>query len=175
MTRRAGHSPAARNVIDRVVGIAELRVTSDITERLVTYALGSCLGITIYDAEAGVAGLLHVMLPASSLDAAKAADRPAMFVDTGVTLLFRECHRLGARKQRMVVKVAGGAFGSATEAEDRFQIGKRNFAALRQLLAKNGIPLVAHDVGGRQISRTMIIDASSGDVTLKVNGQERKL
>jgi chemotaxis protein CheD len=155
---------------DIVVGMADLQLSHGADDRLVTYALGSCLGITIWDAVAGVGGLLHVMLPTSSIDAEKAARNPAMFVDTGVPLLFRKSYELGARKERIVVRVAGGAHHGATEDEDPFQIGKRNFLTLRKLLWKNNVLLHAHDVGGWQTSRTMRLDLATGEVTVRANG-----
>jgi chemotaxis protein CheD len=160
---------------ERVVGVADLRVSSTAGERLITYALGSCLGIVVHDPVAGVAGMLHVMLPTGTIDPAKMADKPAMFVDSGVPLLFKECYKLGARKERMQVKVAGGAHAGAREEDDRFQIGKRNMIALRKLLWKNGVMIHAHDTGGVQTSRTMWVDVATGEVTLKINGSESKL
>ena len=159
---------------DVVVGIAELRLSADPAERLVTYALGSCLGIAIHDPVAKVAGLLHAMLPTSTIDAEKARRSPAMFVDTGVPLLFRESYKLGARKERIVVRVAGGAHAAA-EGADQFQIGKRNVIALRKLLWKNGVLLHAHDVGGVQTSRTVYLEVASGLFTIRSNGQESTL
>lgn len=160
---------------EKVVGVADLKVSNVPGERLITYALGSCLGIVVHDPVAGVAGLLHVMLPTGSIDPKKMAEKPAMFVDSGVPLLFKECYKLGARKERMQVKVAGGAHAGAREEDDRFQIGKRNMIALRKLLWKNGVMVHAHDTGGVQTSRTMWIDVTSGEVTLKINGAESKL
>lgn len=153
-----------------VVGMADVQVSRRAEDRLVTYALGSCLGIAVHDPVARVGGLLHVMLPDSKIDADKARANPSMFVDTGVPQLFRRCYELGARKERCVVKVAGGAFAGTATQEDRFQIGKRNFLALRQLLWKNGVMLQAHEVGGYGASRTMWLDVASGAVGLKVNG-----
>lgn len=153
-----------------VVGMADLGVSARADERLITYALGSCLGIALHDPVAGVGGLLHVMLPDSKIDAEKARANPYMFVDTGVPLLFRRCYELGARKERCIVKVAGGAFAGTAGQEDRFQIGKRNFIALRQLLWKNGVMLQANETGGLGASRTMWLDVGSGAVGLKVNG-----
>src|SRR5258708_2474604 len=92
-----------------VVGLAQLHVSAEAADELIAYALGSCLGVAIHDAVAGVGGLLHVMLPLSSSDPAKAAESPCTYVDSGVPLLFRTCYALGAEKRRMVVKVAGGA------------------------------------------------------------------
>jgi chemotaxis protein CheD len=157
---------------DLVVGIAELRLSADPAERLVTYALGSCLGIAIHDPVARVGGLLHAMLPTGAIDAEKARRNPAMFVDAGVPILFRESYKLGARKERTVVKVAGGAFAGADESADQFQIGKRNFLALRKLLWKNGVLLHAHDVGGLQTSRTVYLDVGTGALTIRSNGTE---
>jgi chemotaxis protein CheD len=85
-------------------------------------------------------------------------------------LLFRRSYELGARKERIVVRVAGGAHSGATEADDQFQIGKRNFLTLRKLLWKNNVLLHAHDVGGCQTSRTMRLDLATGEVSVRANG-----
>ena len=153
---------------DVTVAMAALQVTADPADRLVTYALGSCLGVAIYDPVARVGGLLHAMLPLSTLDAAKARANPALFVDTGVPALFRACYALGASKSRLVVKVAGGAAAAAPDAPDQFQIGRRNLLTLRQLLWKNGVLVQAQDVGGHQLSRTMALDVGDGTVSLKM-------
>ena len=158
---------------DRIVGVADFAVSSSPGERIITHALGSCLGIVVYDAVASVAGLLHVMLPNGDPDKMQA--KPALFVDSGIPLLFKECYKMGAKKERMQVKVAGGSFAGETEADDRFQIGKRNVIALRKLLWKNGVMIHAHDIGGAQTSRTIWVDVATGDVTLKINGSERSL
>ena len=158
-----------------VVGVADVMVSNAADARLITYALGSCLGIAVHDPVAGVGGLLHVMLPTGTIDHAKMQAKPAMFVDSGVPLLFKECYRLGAKKERMVVKVAGGAHAGASEETDRFQIGKRNMLALRKLLWKNGVLVHADHTGGIQTSRTMWLDVRSGAVSLKINGVESLL
>ena len=160
---------------DRVVGVADLRVSADCDERLVTYALGSCLGIAVYDPIGHVGGLLHVMLPTGSLDPEKMAQNPAMFVDSGVPQLFKECYKLGARKERMIVKVAGGSHSGDSDEDDKYQIGKRNLVTLRKLLWKNGVMLRAQEIGGVQVSRTMWLDVATGELTLKVDGAECKL
>ena len=72
-----------------VVGVGGLAVSNNQSMILTTYSLGSCLGITIYDPVTRAGGLLHAMLPDSTIDTAKAAGQPAMFVDTGVGALFR--------------------------------------------------------------------------------------
>lgn len=148
-----------------------MQISTDPEESLITYALGSCLGVSLYDPVARVGGLLHVMLPQSTLDPAKAAANPCMFVDTGVPMLFRACYQAGARKDRLVVSVAGGASVHSDPEADRFQIGKRNFMMLRQLFWKNGVLIRAHDVGG-QLSRTMILEMATGEVRIRRDGAE---
>ncbi|MBC8089316.1 MAG: chemotaxis protein CheD [Phycisphaerae bacterium] len=160
---------------DRVVGVADIKVSNNLEERLVTYALGSCLGLAVYDPVVRVAGLLHVMLPTGAIDPEKMEHNPSMFVDSGVPALFKECYKFGARKERMIVKVAGGSHTGASEEDDKYQIGKRNMLALRKLLWKNGVILHAQETGGVQVSRTMWLEVSTGEVTLKVNGTECKL
>ncbi|MCC7052712.1 MAG: chemotaxis protein CheD [Gemmatimonadaceae bacterium] len=150
--------------------MADMKVSANPDETLITYALGSCLGIVVHDPVARVAGMLHVMLPSSSIDEVKAKSQPAMFVDTGVPMLFREAYRLGARKERMSVIVAGGSFAGRIDAEDSFQIGKRNMLTLRKLLWKNGVLIHADDTGGVQQSRTMSVLVSTGLVQLRTNG-----
>lgn len=153
-----------------IVGVADMKLSAQPGDELITYALGSCLGIAIYDPVVKVGGLLHVMLPLSTINTAKAAENPAMFVDTGVPKLFIECYKAGAQKPRLIVKVAGGASVHSSETGDHFQIGQRNFVMLRKLLWKNGVLLQAHDVGGAH-SRTMTLDIDKGDVTIKTQGQ----
>jgi chemotaxis protein CheD len=146
-----------------------MKISAQSDDQLVTYALGSCLGIAIHDPVAHVGGLLHVMLPLSTIDPVKATENPSMFVDTGVPRLFLACYQAGAQKQRLIVKVAGGASVHGNGVDDHFQIGKRNFIMLRKLLWKNGVLLQAHDVGGAH-SRTMTLAIGNGEVCLKTHG-----
>ena len=166
----AGPAPA-----QVVVGVGDMRASASAGDELVTFALGSCLGLTAHDPVAGVAGMLHVMLPLSTMEPARAQANPFMFVDTGVPALFRECYRLGARKERIVLKVAGGGFNGPVDRADHFEIGKRNLLTLRKLLWKNGVLLQGEDVGGVNLPRTMRVNVATGAVTLTVNGIHRFL
>ncbi len=157
-----------------IVSVADLKISAQSGDSLVTYALGSCLGVTIYDPVTNVGGMLHVMLPQSTIDPNKAKANPSMFVDTGVPELFRRCYEAGAERQRLVIKVAGGACLNGSEDDDSFQIGKRNFIMLRKLLWKNGLLLKSCDVGGKT-SRTMSLDISNGQVLIKSNGHQSVL
>ncbi len=161
---------AERRAQEIIVGIGELKISNDPETRIVTYALGSCLGLTVYDPIAKVGGLLHIQLPQSAINPDRARAQPALFVDTGVPLLFKSAYAAGAVKSRLIVKVAGGACAGRSEEEDKFQIGKRNIIALRQLLWKNGVLLEAQEVGGMNAARTMSLEIANGHVTLRERG-----
>lgn len=155
----------------QVVGVADMRIATQPRVELITHALGSCLGIVVHDPVAGVGGMLHVMLPESSIAPEQAAENPEMFVDTGVPLLFKECYRFGAKKERMVLKVAGGAAIDAKAGEeDPFRVGKRNYVMLRKLLWKSGLLIEGQDVGGT-VSRTLSLAVGEGVVTVSSQGR----
>ncbi len=158
-----------------VVGVSDFRVSSDINETIVTYALGSCLGITIYDPVVRVGGLLHVMLPLSKADPEKAKAKPEMYVDTGLTLILDKIYKLGARKGNLEISVAGGASMKNGAKGDYFKIGKRNFTVFRKLLWKNGFMIDSQDVGGQK-ARTMALRMADGKITInKKPMQSRKI
>ena len=150
-----------------VVGVGDCQVSADPQSVLVTYALGSCIAIMIHDPVAGVGGLLHFMLPESSLDRNKAEEKPYMFADTGIPLLFRGAYQLGADKRRLVVSAAGGA--QMMDPQGVFNIGKRNHLSMRRILWKAGVLVHAEDIGGMS-SRTVRLEVSTGRVLLRGAG-----
>lgn len=155
-----------------VVGVADFAASADDMVSLVTHALGSCLGIMVHDPVARVGAMLHVMLPDSSIDSAKATTSPMMFVDTGVPRLFREAYKLGAVKERLVVTVAGGA--AVQGGPDVFEIGKCNMIALEKILRANNVMINGHDVGGT-VSRTVTLSVGTGEVKVRTDGAETTL
>jgi chemotaxis protein CheD len=156
----------------RVIGIAEMIVSTAAQDYLVTYALGSCIGVTVFDEVAGVGGLLHLMLPQAALSPERAAEHPLMCADTGLPMLFHEAYRLGAKKERLVVTAAGGA--SVALAPSEQGVGQRNITMLRKLLWKNGVLLRRHDLGGGA-PRTLALDLASGSVVLSTAGESQFL
>jgi len=149
---------------DIVIGIADLKFSNNKDDVLITYALGSCIAVAIYDPAAKVAGLLHYMLPDSSLDTAKAKANPGMFADTGIPLLFKSCYNLGADKKRIIVKVAGGA--SILDNTNYFRIGEKNIMALRQIFWRNKVFIDKEDTG-ENYNRTVRLDVANGKVVVK--------
>ena len=149
---------------DIVVGISDIKISNNINDILVTYALGSCIGVSVYDPMVKVGGLLHFMLPESSLDTQKASVNPAMFADTGIPLLFKSCYKFGADKKRMRVKVAGGA--SILDDMNFFRIGQKNITAVKKIFWKNNVLIEAEDTGSN-FNRTVHVHIATGKVFVK--------
>lgn len=154
------------------VGVSDMKVSNDFESVLVTYSLGSCIGIAIYDQIARVGGLLHFMLPESSLDLEKAKKNPYMFADTGIPLLFKAAYKLGAKKQRMKVIVAGGS--QVLDQKGFFNIGKRNYMATKKMFWRNNVMIDYEDVGGNS-NRTIKMAINNGQTRLKVSGVGEKV
>ena len=152
-----------------VVRVADMKLAATVGDIVVTHALGSCVGIAIYDPVAHVGGILHFMLPDSTVDPEKAAKNPWMFADTGIPKFFKEAYEYGAVKSRLVVKVAGGA--QLLDPKGFFAIGKRNHMVLRKILWKNGLMIKAEHVGGTA-SRTLFLEIGEGKVWIQTMGKE---
>lgn len=155
-----------------IIDIADAAVSSQPDEALVTYSLGSCLGVTFYDPVLRIGAMAHCMLPLSSLDAHKATEKPFMFVDVGVPKLLEEILRHGCRKRDLITRVAGGA--AALGNANLFRIGERNFAVFRKIMWKNSLLVQGEDVGG-DITRTLKLDIATGRLTVRTAGVERDL
>ncbi|RJP76004.1 MAG: chemotaxis protein CheD [Desulfobacteraceae bacterium] len=151
-----------------IIGVSDMKTSNDTEASLITYSLGSCIGVSIYDPVAKAGGLLHYMLPESSIDEAKAINNPYMFADTGIPKLFKATYELGAKKQRMKIVVAGGA--QILDQKGFFNIGKRNHMALRKMLFKNNVIINHEDVGGN-CNRTVRLDIKTGDTYIKISGK----
>lgn len=155
-----------------VVDISDIKVSRDPADVIVTYALGSCIAVILHDPKRQIGGMIHYMLPLSKGFEAKAAEKPAMFADTGVPLLFESMYKLGSNKADIVVKVAGG--GCINDKDGVFAIGKRNYTVLRKMFWKNNVIIAAEDVGGAK-SRTAKLHVATGRVTIASQGVEEEL
>ncbi len=153
-----------------IVGVGDMAVSNDPEDVIVTFALGSCLGVVIYDPLAKVGGMLHAMLPDSSIARKKNEEfNPYKFVNTGIPLLFKEAYKLGAKKSKLQVKMAGCS--RILDNSNFFNIGKRNYAAARKLFWKNNVMLEAEycDHSG---SITLYLDIKTGEVTMKISNED---
>lgn len=151
-----------------VVDIADMRFSDNPGETLVTYSLGSCVGVTVYDPVVRIGGMIHCMLPLSKVDREKAKIRPYMFVDTGMQMMLGTLYEAGVRKSRAIVSVAGGA--QVMDSQGIFKIGERNFTVLRKILWKNGLLMNVQEVGGNK-SRTISLDIGTGRFSIKSEGR----
>ncbi len=155
-----------------VVGMADCHIGDLPGQVLATYALGSCIALAVHDPKAAVGGLLHFMLPDSGIDPARGRENPYMFVDTGIPLLLERVCGRGASCRRLIVHAVGGA--QMMDPECAFEIGKRNYLAMRRILWKAGVLLHGEVVGGVN-SRTLRLEIGSGKLWLQEGGVRREL
>jgi chemotaxis protein CheD len=144
-----------------LVRVADLR-TGAADDTLVTVGLGSCVAILLYDAEARVGGMAHILLPSPALS--RHDGNPAKYPQSAVPRLIELMAAEGAKVQRMTARLAGGAsMFSALAPPGSLQMGERNLVAARQVLHSCGVPLVAEAVGG-DFGRTVRFRVRDGRV-----------
>ncbi|WP_066084459.1 chemotaxis protein CheD [Anaerotignum neopropionicum] len=151
------------------VGIADMKFTR-MEGRLITYALGSCVGVCLYDPIAKVGAMVHVMLPQkleNSVDS-----NVFKFADTGIRATIRKMEVFGAVKRRLIAKIAGGAkMFDIPGGGSLGNIGQRNIESVRQTLKAEGIPIVAEDVGSNY-ARTLVFDCTNGQGNIRSFGRK---
>lgn len=152
--------------------MADCRVATDPQSALITYALGSCVALTMYDPVARIGGMLHYMLPDSSLDPAHSNENPFKFADTGIPRLLEDVCALGASKHRLVICAAGAA--QIVDDHGVFEIGRRNYLAARRVLWRYGVLLTSEAVGGTDF-RTVTLEIGTGRLLVQEAGRRREL
>lgn len=171
---RSGTAPAAASGAKKVVtvGVGDMRASRDPQTVFVSHSLGSCIGVAVYDPQTHIGGVLHAMLP-SSPTSGGSTSRPHMFVDTGLPSLINAVCTLGAVKERLQIRIAGGA--QFIGKSQIFNIGSQNTASAQELLLTNGLSAQLVECGG-QYSRTLRLDLSNGGLTIEAPGcQSRQL
>lgn len=153
------------------IGIGDLKVCKA-PDVLVTYALGSCVGICLLDPTVQVGGLSHIMLPEST-SSVNGASTPMRFADTAIPMLIQKMEAMGARKSNMKAKIAGGATMFST-ASDKFNIGMRNLTAVRRILLQSRIPILAEDCG-LDYGRTQFFYPATGVMEIRAAKKGNKL
>lgn len=144
-----------------LVRVADMR-SGRADDTLVTVGLGSCIAIMLYDAEAKVGGMAHVLLPTPALS--RKDSNPAKFPQTAVPRLIELMVADGAKPQRITARLAGGAsMFSVLAPPGTIQMGERNLVAARQVLNSHGVPLIAEAVGG-DFGRTVRLRVCDGRV-----------
>lgn len=153
------------------VGMADLNVCKA-PDAITTLGLGSCVGVCLYDAPLKIAGMVHVMLPDSTI--IKDNSNTAKFADTGITLLLERLLAMGCNKSRLTAKIAGGAqmFAFGTN-NDMLRVGDKNVAAVKNTLARLNIPVIAQDTGD-SFGRTIVFYPENGSLKITAIGKFEK-
>lgn len=153
------------------VGMADLNICRA-PDRITTLGLGSCIGLVLFDVHTAVCGMVHVMLPDSSIG--RAGDNPAKFADTGTESLITELRKNGVPERSLMAKMAGGAKMFAVKGTgDLLNIGERNAEAIKEILKNRGIPLIASDCGGNY-GRTIEFDPVTFQLHIRAIGKEER-
>jgi len=155
-----------------VVNIADMRISSSPEELLITYSLGSCVALAVYDPQHKIGGLIHIMLPESHIERNATNTNPYKFVDLGVPALYKELFRLGCKRQHLITKVIGGS--NVMDKNKYFNIGERNYTAVRKILWRNNMIIHKEDIGGTK-SRTVRLYLDTGKVVVSNSYEEYEL
>jgi len=158
--------------VEHIVGISDMKLADKPEDSLITYALGSCIGVTLFDPKRKVGGLVHCLLPFAKSDVQLSKNKPGTFVDTGVATLIKMLLDGGSEKTDLIACVAGGA--NLIDANNKCNIGDRNYAVVRKILWKNSILIAAESVGG-SIPRTMYIEIGDGSTHVRSGDQSLQL
>lgn len=149
-----------------IIGIADMKFLQK-EGILTTYALGSCIGICLYDPVIKLGGLLHIMLP---LNMEAGRKNPLKYADTGMSEMIKQMTLKGAKTARLTAKLAGGAKMFEVNGGSLGNIGQRNIESVHMQLKKHGIRLLKEDVGGL-VARTLLFDVSNGMATIRSYGK----
>lgn len=153
------------------VGMADLN-TACCPGILTTLGLGSCVGICLYDSSTKISGMVHIMLPNSAQ--IKNNSNIAKFADTGIVKLIEDMVKLGAKRSKLVSKIAGGSqMFNFNDASDIMRIGARNVTATKEILKSLNIPIIAEDTGGNY-GRTIELYSETGILLIKTIGYGMK-
>ena len=150
------------------VGIADMKLARGAGGILITYALGSCIGICLHDPAIKLGALVHIMLP---LNMEAGRKNPMKYADTGIKETLKQMEARGASRSRITAKIAGGAMMFKDGSGSLGNIGQRNVESVHTVLKQEGIRLLAEDVGG-SVARTLLFDPVSGQGCIKSYGRQ---
>lgn len=158
--------------VTHVVGISDCKLSDDPTDTVVTYALGSCVGVALYDPRNRVGGLLHIMLPDSQFRSSAREFNPFMYADSGIYAFLNGLLSKGARKERLEARIAGGA--NMLQHSSLLDIGKRNAETVVATLKLERIPILGQSLGG-VVGRSMSIRLDDGHVSVRLLGRGEEI
>ena len=161
---------------EEIIGIAQLHVASA-PGKIMTIGLGSCVGVTLYDAYNRIGGMVHIMLSDSKRFALKDSSdvNKAKYADTGIIELLEKMIEMGADRSNIVAKIAGGAqMFEIDEGNDILCIGERNIEATREVLSQLNIDIIGEDVG-LDYGRTIELNLENGELTVRSVSHDEKI
>ena len=148
------------------IGIADMKMAKG-SGMLITYALGSCIGICLYDAQVKLGAMIHIMLP---LNMEAGRKNTMKYADTGIRETLKMMEAKGASRSRITAKIAGGAKMFEISGGSLGNIGQRNIESVHMHLKREGIKLLKEDVGG-SVARTLLFDVSTGTGCVRCYGR----
>lgn len=151
--------------------MSQIEVSSKAGTVLVAPSLGSCIGLAFYDPDSKIAAMAHIVLP-DSAKVVKENESLGKYADTAVPEMLNKIISMGAKKNRLIVKMAGGAqMFNLQKGANILNIGLRNAVAVKAALSKEGLSVTKADTGGNK-GRTFKLDVQSGYFSVKIIGQE---
>jgi chemotaxis protein CheD len=154
-----------------MAGLGDVHVSDDPCASLECLGLGSCIGLCLYDPQARVGGMAHIVLPESNREREGSTLLPGKYADTAIPMLLQMMIRKGASKSRLVVKMAGGAQMLQSLGGAGIEMGARNIEMTRKALAKEGLGITACDTGGNK-GRSLWLEVGTGRVMVKIIGSK---
>ena len=149
------------------VGIADMKIAQG-SDVLITYALGSCIGLCFHDPRLKLGALLHIMLPINMETGRK---NTMKYADTGIRETLRQLETKGVLRSRLIVKIAGGAKMFEVNGGTLGNIGQRNIESVHTILRRENVRLVGEFVGGN-VARTLLFDVDSGQACIRSYGKK---
>lgn len=154
------------------VGMADMNVCRP-PDAITTLGLGSCVGVVLYEPRTKICGMVHVMLPDSTV--IKNNENLAKFADTGIREMIERLAKMGVMRQNLLAKIAGGAQMFAfNTSNDMLKVGQHNAEAVRRILKGYNIRIVAEDCGDTY-GRTIEFYPETCELHIKAIGKPLKI
>ena len=149
--------------MDKIIGIGEYVISDKPEDFIKTFALSSCVAVTVYNPSLHLAGMVHIALPKPT-DLEEAKRRPGYYATSGIPMLIHKlCREYGSRREDLQVKLFGGAVSLRTD--DYFKIGPKNIKAAQETLLGMDLKILDAHIGGT-ISRTITMSVLSGEIEI---------
>ncbi len=149
--------------MDKIVGIGDYVISDDQEDFIKTFALASCVAVTVYNPFIHLAGMIHIALP-NPVDLEEAQRRLGYYATSGIpTLIHKMSRKSGNQSKDLQVKLFGGAVSLRTD--DYFNIGPKNIKAVRETLLGLDLKIVDAHIGGA-ICRSLTMSVLTGEIEI---------